>query len=138
MINFLGYVMTSLSSAFLVAYLVNRSNKGDRIEDMQRQDNVASDLKDNQSTTNTKLDTIHVLVNSNMTAAMQAELDATIRELAMMREVIALNRAAGREPSPEAAEALRNTQLKIDELKAQLEDRLRSTRIAELKEGTNG
>jgi hypothetical protein len=72
-----------------------------------------------------------------MTAEMQAELDATRRELAMMKEVISLNRATGREPSEEATQELHVTQAKIDELTAQLQDRLRQTNIAELKEEEN-
>ncbi len=74
--------------------------------------------------TNNKLDVIHTLVNSNMTAAMQAELDATIRELAMMQEVIDLKQASsGRPPGVEALAAIASTKLKIGELRAILKDR---------------
>jgi hypothetical protein len=73
--------------------------------------------------TNTKLDLIHTLVNSNMTAAMQSEFDAVVRELAMMREVITLNRAAGREPSLDTLAAIKSTEDKITELRAALADR---------------
>ena len=81
--------------------------------------------------TNGKLDVIHTLVNSNMTAAMQAELDATTRELAMMREVIALNKAAGRQPSTDALAAIESTTHKIRELEAALADRLQQTHVVE-------
>ncbi len=74
--------------------------------------------------TNDKLDTIHTLVNSNMTAALQAEFDATVREEAMMQEVIELKRAAGREPSETAQAALITTRAKIAELSANLTTRL--------------
>ena len=74
--------------------------------------------------TNGKLDIIHQLVNSNMTAAMQAELDATVRELAMMREVIELKRAAGKEPTVEALAAETATMAKIGELTSTLQDRI--------------
>jgi hypothetical protein len=120
-------------SATVSAHFLNRSNKVERKEDLQRQDKVADLLAEVNENTNSKLDTIHVLVNSNMTAAMQAELDATIRELAMMKEVISLNRAAGRSPAVEAISALDMTQAKISELKSQLADRARQTRVAELK-----
>jgi len=73
--------------------------------------------------TNGKLDVIHTLVNSNMTAAMQSEYDATVRELAMMREVLELKEAAGREPGPEAQAAIAATEVKLAELAAALEDR---------------
>ena len=74
---------------------------------------------------------IHMLVNSNLTASIHAELDATIREVAMMREVIALKRAAGHEPSDEAAQAVAATDARIAELRASLGDRLRATEAAE-------
>jgi hypothetical protein len=70
-----------------------------------------------------KLDEIHTLVNSNMTASMQAELDATAREVTLMREVIALHLAAGRDPSAEAEAAIVSTESRIAELRAALDDR---------------
>jgi hypothetical protein len=73
--------------------------------------------------TNGKLDVIHTLVNSNMTAAMQSEYDATVRELAMMREVLELKEAAGREPGREAQAAIAATEARLAELAAALEDR---------------
>jgi hypothetical protein len=73
---------------------------------------------------NGKLNTIHTLVNSNMTASMQAELDATMRELAMMHEVIDLKRVAGHEPTPGALDAITFTEGKIADLRARLDDRL--------------
>jgi hypothetical protein len=71
-----------------------------------------------------KLNTIHTLVNSNMTASMQAELDATVRELAMMHEVIDLKRINGHDPTPAALEAVAFTEGKIADLRARLNDRL--------------
>jgi hypothetical protein len=73
--------------------------------------------------TNTKLDLIHTLVNSNMTTAMKSEFDAVVRELAMMREVVILNKAAGREPSLDTLAAIKSTEGKITELRAVLSDR---------------
>lgn len=86
--------------------------------------------------TNDKLDIIHVLVNSNMTASMQAELDATVRELAMMHEVVDLKRKAGHEPTAAALIAIDATEAKVTELKAALDDRLQQNDVVEkLKEG---
>jgi hypothetical protein len=87
-------------------------------------------LLESNAEANGKLDTIHILVNSNMTAAMQAELDATQRELTMMREVIRLNKLAGTEATTDAAAALKATELKIAELRANLADRLKATEEA--------
>lgn len=66
---------------------------------------------------------IHTLVNSNMTAAMQGELDSTVRELAMMKEVIGLRRHGGQEPSVEALAAVEATESRVADLRSALNDR---------------
>ena len=100
-------------------------------QSFRRQDEVAARLEKASLKTNTKLDVIHTLVNSNMTAAMQSELDAITRELAMMLEVIELKKANGLEPSKKALAALDTTQSKLTELTNQLEDRRKSTILAD-------
>jgi hypothetical protein len=142
--------LSSTLSPLLLAWLVNRNSQSIKAQDWARQDVVAAKaahaaelllnrqnavakqadlvattLQASNVVTNTKLDVIHTLVNSNMTAAMQAELTATERELAMMKEVGQLNQAAGREPSVESLAAIKSTQDRIGELQAALEDRLR-------------
>lgn len=82
-----------------------------------------------------QLRTIHYLVNSNLTKALRAELDATVREIAMMREVIELNKKAGRQPSAEAEQAVAATETRIRELRADLEDRLHATEAGQLGSG---
>jgi hypothetical protein len=84
----------------------------------------------NATATNIKLDVIHTLVNSNMTAAMQAEYDATVREAAMMREVVSLKQAAGHDPTIETLAAIEATDKKIADLRAALADRLKATEQA--------
>jgi len=125
------------------AWNARKAIRESKLEDWAREDQVAAKaaeaakllleqnkvVADAAATTNAKLDVIHVLVNSNMTAAMQAEYDATVRELAMMREVARLNRIAGTEPSVEALAAIDATAVKIAELKATLSDRLKQTEI---------
>lgn len=76
--------------------------------------------------TNSKLDTIHTLVNSNMSAALAAELSATERELAMMHEVIELKRESGRQPTQMTLDALKITEGRIAELRARADDRLQA------------
>lgn len=73
--------------------------------------------------TDGKLDEIHTLVNSNMTAAMQGELLATERELAMMAEVIDLKRAQGQQPTVEVLAALEVTKARVVELLTTLAER---------------
>lgn len=87
------------------------------------------------SITNDKLDVIHTLVNSNMTAAMQSEFDATVRELAMMKEVINLKGAAGLSPTPEALSAVTSTEAKLQELAAALNDRAQASIRINMEQG---
>ena len=77
-----------------------------------------------------KLDVIHTLVNSSLTAAVQSELDATIRELAMMHEVIELRREAGKPRSPEREDAVAATEARIVEVRLQLDERARQQSVA--------
>jgi len=79
-----------------------------------------------QTETNGKLDVIHTLVNSNMTAAMQSEFDAVTRELAMMREVASLKQAAGHKPDAATLAAIEATEARLHELDANLADRKRA------------
>jgi len=74
--------------------------------------------------TNGKLDVIHTLVNSSLTAAMQAELDATEAQLVLMREVVDLKYATGKKPSAESLALIVAKQDQISELKAKMDDRL--------------
>lgn len=136
---------TSIVSPMLLAWLTNRQRRQEKIEDYARLDVVAAQaaeaarllVQTNKAVaevgaqaaiaaqgTNDKLDTIHVLVNSNMTAAMRAELDARKAQLVVMEEMMALNLGVGREPSPAATAAIDGLAHQIDELAANLDDRL--------------
>ena len=79
-----------------------------------------------------KLDQIHTLVNSHLTAAMENELDARETTLVSLQEVLRLREVAGApvDNSPVAALVIATQQTKIAELKAQLKDRLMATTIA--------
>lgn len=80
-------------------------------------------VAESASETGKKLDTIHTLVNSNMTQAMQSEFEAVGRELVSMGELIDLRRSMGQEPSQEALNALARTQAKLAELEVNLAER---------------
>lgn len=80
--------------------------------------------------TNVKLDTIHGLVNSNMTAAMQAELDATMRERAVMQELMELKKGMGKEPTVDTLAALKSATDRTHELNTILADRLASRPVS--------
>jgi hypothetical protein len=125
-----------------------KTRREDKLQDWARQDLVAAQaaeaasllLAENKKVaktaevTNGKLDVIHILVNSNMTAAMQSELDATRREVVGLKEIVRLNQQIGQEPSQEALLAITDTEEKVAKLEAELRDRLKQTKVAE-KEG---
>lgn len=70
-----------------------------------------------------KLDVIHTLVNSNLTAALQAEYDALATSHALMGELIALRRENGTEPTDAFLAALAETSARMVELGEILADR---------------
>jgi hypothetical protein len=76
-----------------------------------------------------QLGVIHVLVNSNMTAAMQAELDATIREHAGLIEIVELKKQHGDKPTTHALAVIESTDKRISELRANLDDRLKQSAV---------
>lgn len=130
-------LIVSIVSPTVLAVLTWVLRRADTREDWRRQDAVAArvaevqtSLEASDESTNAKLDQIHTLVNSQMTAAIEAELGAVERELVLMKHVIDLNVAAGRETQPESIAAVEVTQAKIDELRATLADRLRKDLIA--------
>lgn len=147
-IGLVSLIVSSIIAPSIVAVLMRKLSRDEknadaaaakaiRDEDHERQDRVAREVREVKETaavatvvTNGKLDVIHTLVNSSMTAALQSELDAIVRELAMMNEVIALHKAAGREPSKQALAALLSTDSRITELRASLAERAKQAEIA--------
>ena len=131
-------IFTSITAPLILAHRTDKMHREDREADYARQDALAARLVEQNKAaaevTNGKLDTIHTLVNSNMTAAMQSELDSVRRELVLMHEIIDLKRSAGTEPTKEALRAISATRDRIDELAAALEDRQQATDRIEAKE----
>ena len=119
-------VFASITAPLILAVFTARMHRQDREADWARQDILAGRAAELAKETNGKLDVIHTLVNSQLTAAMQSELDAIVREVAMMLEVIALKKAAGFEPTKDALAALDAAQAKVADLTAKLEDRARA------------
>jgi hypothetical protein len=87
--------------------------------------------RDDAKEKSAQLSQIHTLVNSNMTAAMESELDARKSNLILLEETISLKRSAGAEPTGETMVLMSTAKNKIHELEAQLDDRLKQTKIAE-------
>jgi len=124
----------------------------EKVEDYRRQDEVSDKVDaaakqaataasllvesnkkvaDTAKSQGAKLDQIHVLVNSNMTASMQGELDAYKSNLVLLEEISSLRKAAGQDPSPTTMAVIESTKKKIAELDAQLADRLKNTQKAD-------
>jgi len=126
-----------------------------RAEDWARQDRLAAQVKaaaddvaaraelarvaleENQALvaktaeeTHEKLEVIRVDVNSNMTAAMQAELDAYISELSLRVEYVKAAEQRGEKPSRDTMAAITGLEGRIAELRAKLRDRLASSDAA--------
>lgn len=117
-------------SPLLLAALTGRQRRRDREVDYARQDAVAKKAAEavqamlNAATdTNEKLDVIHVLVNSTLTAAMRSELEAISQVLTTLQENIALSRAAGKEPDEQRMIQVKTVSDRIVELRAVLTDR---------------
>jgi hypothetical protein len=91
---------------------------------------AADAAADAASTMVEKLDVIHTLVNSSLTAAVQAELDATIRELAQRRDNMDLRRRVGEEPSADDAAAIAADEERIGEIRLLLAERTRQQAAA--------
>lgn len=72
---------------------------------------------------NEKLTVVHGLVNSSYTAALEGQYHATVRELALMREVFRLNERAGNVPNGDGLRAIEATEAKIKDLDAVLKER---------------
>ncbi|HEX3161136.1 MAG TPA: hypothetical protein VHQ92_01035 [Pseudolabrys sp.] len=72
---------------------------------------------------NSKLNVIHVLVNSNMTAAMRDSLDSTVRERAALMELAQVRIDSGKVPHFETTAAITMADAKIAELAPALAER---------------
>lgn len=96
---------------------------------------VASQSAEASEATHRQLQQIHVLVNSNMTAAMRSELDARKAQLTMTLEVVDLKEKQGMEPTAEALAEIASMRAKIAELESTLGDRIIQTVVADAELG---
>ncbi len=117
--NILLALIISVIAPIIVGLITSYSNRADKREQWERDDVVAAKAAEAVK----KLDVIHTLVNSNMTAAMQAEYEATKRELVLLLQVVELNKKAGNAPTTESLAEIEATRKKITELTIVLKDR---------------
>lgn len=87
--------------------------------------------------TNAQLQALHTLGNSHTTALVRAELDSTRREVAALREIVALKSEAGHKPSTSALVVIDMADKRIAELEALMADRKLSDELAmaQIEEG---
>jgi hypothetical protein len=80
-----------------------------------------------------KLNVIHTLVNSTLTAALQGQLDATRRELAMTLELFGQHQDPPRNLSDDQKAVVGALHRRVDELAEAMEDRAQQTRSADIQ-----
>jgi hypothetical protein len=90
-------------------------------------------ITEGQRVTSAKLEVIHTLVNSTLTAALQSELDSTRREELLLRELMQMRSDAGHPVTDDQRATLGATQRKIRELARAMDDRIRQTRSADIQ-----
>ncbi len=149
-------VLTSFVAPIMLSVISSKQARADRQEDYARQDKVAAKAEEAArrlvasntevaataktvaSKLNNKLDVIHGLVNSSMTAAMQSELDAVTSNVVLLEQIIELKKSAGQAPTEDALKTVALMQDKMNELKANLTDRLLATaKTNAIKESPN-
>lgn len=131
-------MMGTVLAPVVLMWLTSRERRREKLEDYARQDKVAAQaaeaaqllLQQNGKvaaaavTTNTKLDEIHAAVNSNLTRAVQGELEAKEQALILMVEIMELKAATGTIATKDVLEMIKVAQERIAELKQALGRRL--------------
>lgn len=84
----------------------------------------------NQRIQDKKLDTIHVLVNSTLTAAKDAQRAGAVRELVLLREMRDLHTQAGRPETEAERSSILAAEQRVADLDAELRDRADQTEEA--------
>ena len=118
-------------SPIILAVLTNKQRRREKQEDYVRQDLVASrveqnnrEMREDQKKSNYKLDQIHDLVNSQFTAALQAELAARSHSLELMKSFLRTSDPQDPQQSEFSLEEIRSSEKKIEELKYMIKERL--------------
>ncbi len=113
-------------------------------ESIKRTDEVARLAAQAAQKADAKLDQIdlqakriHTLVNSDMTAARQSELDQTREMVIVLRRVIDLANMRKVPPDPKDVTALENAILRVTDLEGVLADRLAQMRLVEAEQEIN-
>jgi hypothetical protein len=152
-------IFASVTAPLILAHRTEKMHIADREADWEHQEEVArraakvaadliasqkitADLAERTAAqTNTKLDQldlqtkrIHTLVNSDMTAARQAQLDQARASVAILQRVIALARHRGVDPEPQDLMDLDDAQASVANLEIILADRMTQMRAVEAEQ----
>jgi hypothetical protein len=151
-----GVIFASVTAPLILAHRTERIHRADQLADYQRQDLVAQAARDatvaaqqaartaqdQAQDASVKLDDlsaqtqrIHTLVNSDMTAARQEELDQAESLIVVLQRVIQLDRDKGVMPDPADVDMLTRTQHRRDQLEQILADRMTQFRRSEQEAG---
>jgi len=149
-------VFTSVTAPLILVRRSEQMHREDLQADYQRQDRIAAvaagtaaamlavqrdmaqamAIRDDRASAkldliNAQAQSIHTLVNSDMTAARQSELDQTRAMLTVLRRVVDLSKARGQAPDPRDLDALAAAETRATELEQILADRLYQLRQVE-------
>lgn len=127
----------------LLAIVGSRSRRAEKEQDWAREDEVAARAAKTAAAllaatdrtgakveqVDGKVDVIHTLVNSGMTAAIESELEATVLSLASMREVAALRKETGRKPSTSTLAAIKAAEQRLALLRKTLAERAKQAKV---------
>jgi hypothetical protein len=133
----------------IIARVIVKSLSEARREDWSRQDQVAARVEavreaviesdaqvarvaaENNAAVSSKLEQIHTLVNSELTASQERALRADRASLQALKEVVALKAERGLDPDPESLVAIEDAQRRVDKLAHELEHKAEQTRVAD-------
>ncbi len=149
-------VFSSITAPLILSHRTERMHREDLLEEYRRQDEVAAQAKaaaatmlaqqtlaaeaarirdershDLLSRIDVQADRIHTLVNSDMTAARQDQLDQTEATIVVLERVLRVAGEKGIEPDPADVAALDAAKVQRDTLEQILADRLHQLREAE-------
>lgn len=134
-------LLGSVSTPFVISLISARSKLAEaqaarllREEDLARQDAVATRLEENtrelartngqaaaaRKRLDTKLDTVHLLINSGKTADMKARRDSAMREVAALESLVAIKKKLNEMPTKLDLDAIEAAKLSIKDLTAEL------------------
>jgi hypothetical protein len=149
-------VFSSVTAPLILAHRTERMHREDLLEEYERQDEVAAQARAANATMlaqqqlaaeaarlreetshdllrriNAQADRIHTLVNSDMTAVRQEELDQAEAMVMVLERVLGVAVSKGVEVEPEDVSALEEARTHRDKLQQVLADRLQQLRESE-------